>query len=131
MSGWILVGFAVLFVLSIIGYNLIGGIEGAGTGAFAGLLLMLFIFYPVGKASYNERVVSCQVEDKDRGGDNGSYRVYTKDCGVLANGDQWFRGKTNSADIWNQIEKGKRYNFHVVGWRFELFSDFPNILEVK
>ncbi len=80
------------------------------------------------KAHYNERTVSCSVSSKDRA-ENGM-RVYT-DCGVFENGDSWFRGKTDSADIWGRIEPGHRYTFRVVGWRFSPTSDFPNILEVN
>lgn len=128
--GWLIVGVIATLVLATFG-GLFIGIDGFLGGGFIGFLLVALLFYPLAFANYNERTITCQVESKDRGGDNGSYRVYTKDCGTLANSDQWFRGKTESADIWNDIKEGQTHTFQVVGWRFSLLSDFPNILEVK
>lgn len=127
--GWIAFGVIVMGILALLGAGLAGG-EGFLSGGFLGFIVLSFLFYPLGFANHNERVITCHVTEKDRGGDNGSYRVYTEDCGTLANRDQWFRGKTNSADVWNEIKPGQTQRFHVVGWRFELFSDFPNVLEV-
>lgn len=84
-----------------------------------------------GSSHYNDRTITCHVDDKDRGGRDGSYRVYTTDCGTLANKDSWLRGKTNSADVWRDIRSGETQTFHVVGWRFGLLSQFPNILDVR
>lgn len=86
------------------------------------------------RANYNDHIATCTVTDKDRGAThNGSsnYRVYTAECGVLANEDQWLVGKTASADIWAQIERGHTYRFRIVGWRFPLLSHFPNIVSVE
>lgn len=58
------------------------------------------------------------------------YRIYTEQCGVLADGDQWLTGKHNSADIYGQIQVGHTYNFHVVGIRNDTLSEFPNVLAV-
>lgn len=96
----------------------------------AGLVLCLPAAFWA-QAHYNDRHITCTVVDKDRGANDGGYRIYTKQCGVLADSDSWFRGKTNSADIWAQIHVGETYRFHVVGWRFGLTSDFPNILSVE
>lgn len=79
----------------------------------------------------NDRVLTCHVTGKDRGGDNGSYRVYTSDCGTLSNHDSWFRGKTNSGDVQGQIPDKGFITIHVAGSRFGLMSWMPNILEVK
>ena len=78
----------------------------------------------------NDHVVACHVTGKDRGGDNGSYRVYTSDCGTLSNHDTWFRGKTNSGDVQGQIPDKGFITIHVAGSRFGLMSWMPNILEV-
>jgi hypothetical protein len=83
---------------------------------------------------YNDRWRVCTVTGKDRGyASDGSsnYRIYTADCGVFADKDAWLRGKTNSADIFGQIQPGKTYRVHVVGARFGLGSHFPNILAVQ
>ena len=84
--------------------------------------------------AYGDRWRTCTVESKDRGADhdgNSHYRIYTKDCGVLGDGDSWFRGKTNSADIYGRIQPGHTYHFHVVGYRLGLTSHFPNILAAE
>lgn len=80
---------------------------------------------------YNERMLTCHVIGKDRGGKDDSMRVYTSDCGVFDNEDSAWRGKYNSADIFSQVQPGRVQTFHVVGWRNGFLSDFPNILEVK
>lgn len=102
---------------------------GLGIGAFVGFLLSIF---PVNWAQvhYNERSISCHVTEKDRGGKDGGMRVYTS-CGTFQNTDSILRGKNTSADIWARIHPGKTQEFHVVGWRLGLTSDFPNILEVR
>lgn len=128
---WVTIGIILMLTIAIVSAALLGGFESFIGGGFVGFLLLALFFYPLGFATHDERIISCQVTEKDRGGDNGSYRVYTSNCGTLGNHDQWFRGKTDSADVWNQIKPGQTQTFHVVGWRFELLSDFPNVLEVK
>lgn len=126
--GWLVAGLIIWIALAVVGGILIGG-EGVMVGLVLGFFAMLLVFYPVGKATTGEKDITCAVESKDRA--EKSMRIYTTNCGVLENSDQWFKGKVNSADIWNEIKPGTTQTFHVVGWRFELLSDFPNILEVK
>lgn len=134
--GW-LVFALVLFILcavigAVIGFmadDFIGAFGGLFVGGFAGFLLCLF---PISWAQthYNERAVTCHVSEKDRGGKDGGMRVYTS-CGTFQNTDSILRGKNTSADIWARIHPGTTQEFHVVGWRLGLTSDFPNILEVR
>jgi hypothetical protein len=65
------------------------------------------------------------------GGSATSYRVYTRQCDVLEDSDNLLRGKSNSATVFGQIQVGQTYTFHVVGERFSLTSNFPNILAVQ
>lgn len=99
-----------------------------------GVLLIGVVILSNVRAHYNEHDATCTVTGKDRGAnsDSGSshYRVYTKQCGTLEDVDSWWRGKTNSADLYGQIEPGHTYTFHVAGWRLGLTSDFPNIFRV-
>lgn len=86
------------------------------------------------RANYHDHIGTCTVTDKDRGADhkgNSHYRVYTEQCGVLANEDQFLAAKTNSADVWSQIKVGHTYRFRIVGGRFSPLSMFPNIVEVQ
>jgi hypothetical protein len=79
----------------------------------------------------NDHWATCHVTDKDRGGDNGSYRIYTSDCGQLANEDSTLRNKYNSADIWQLIPDKGVVQVRIAGSRAGFFSQFPNVFEVK
>ena len=77
---------------------------------------------------------TCTVQSKDRAGNsNGGsdMRVYTYDCGVLSVADSIFDGRFNSADIYQHLTPEKRYEFATRGFRFPLFSQFPNIISAK
>lgn len=103
-------------------------------GVFLAALVVCGLGGTIARANYNDHVAECTVVDKDRGASHDGtshYRIYTKECGVLANDDQWLVGKTASADVWAQIEKGHTYRLRIVGWRFPLFSQFPNIVSVE
>lgn len=134
--GWLIVGFTLIGIAALIGAA-IGGMEmgclgvvgGLFVGGFCGLLLAILPF-SVAQVHWNERTISCHVTEKDRGGKDGGMRVYTS-CGTFQNTDSILRGKNTSADIWARIHPGKTQEFHVVGWRLGLTSDFPNILEVR
>jgi len=47
---------------------------------------------------------------------------------ILQNKDALFWGKFNSADVQQEIEIGKKYQFTVVGWRIPFLSWFQNIV---
>lgn len=98
----------------------------------AGIAATLFAAFPAAWAQthYNERVITCHVTGKDRGGKEDDMRIYTS-CGVFQNTDSILRSKNTSADIYGRIAIGQTQTFHVVGWRFGFTSDFPNVLEVK
>lgn len=98
----------------------------------AGVAATILAAFPAAWAQthYNERAITCHVNGKDRGGKDDGMRVYTT-CGTFQNTDSILRGKNTSADLWGRIEVGKTQDFHVVGWRLGLTSDFPNILEVR
>lgn len=130
-GGVVLIFISVIIVVAIV----IRLCSSDSVPAIAVSILMTIVAVPmlvdIYSGSYhNERVIECTVTGKDRGGDNGSYRVYTEDCGVLENTDAFFRGKFDSADVWNQIPDEGVVTFHVVGARIPFFSAFPNILEV-
>jgi len=98
----------------------------------AGLAGTIVAAFPAtwAQTRYNERAIDCYVRGKDRGGKENDMRIYTS-CGVFQNTDSILRGKNTSADVWSRITVGKTQSFHVVGWRFGLTSDFPNVLEVR
>ena len=135
--GWVYFGIAIILVMAVAGAVIVGTVEdscfaaliGLGGGGFIGFLVALV---PISYAQthYNERVMECQVLGKDRGGNEDGMRVYTS-CGTFQNTDSLWRGKNTSGDLWGRIHEGTTQEFTVVGWRFGLTSDFPNILEVQ
>jgi hypothetical protein len=74
---------------------------------------------------------TCHVTGKDRGGDDGSYRIYTSDCGQLANQDSVLRLKFDSADVWQQIPNQGPVELRIAGLRFGPLSQFPNVFDVR
>lgn len=101
-----------------------------------GLIVLVLILVYLGSttlagAFYHEHTATCTVTRMDRGGESSAYRIYTAQCGVLANADSLLRGKTDSADVWAQIAVGHTYRFRIVGYRLGLTSDFPNILAIE
>lgn len=80
---------------------------------------------------YNQKVQACVVNEKDRGGSDNGYRVYTS-CGVFDNSNNWLRGKFHSGELWDQIHVGDTLVIERVGSRRFVFWDtYPNILSVK
>lgn len=71
------------------------------------------------------------VEGKDRGADDGSYRVYT-DGATLSVKDIYLSAhpRTNTADVFGDIRVCHRYEVTVRGWEFGLASAMPNIVSV-
>ncbi len=133
-----IIAFVLVLVAIVVGAALFGahqyGVEGfllfGFFGAFVAAIIGICGLSYV-HAHYDERVLTCTVTDKDRGGEDGSYRVYTEECGQLSNNDSMWRGKFDSADVWQDIKPGEELDLRVVGWRSEFFSVFPNILEVE
>ncbi len=135
--GWVYFGIAIIVLMAlcgaVIGASMDEGclpaLVGLVGGGFVGFLVAIV---PISYAQthYNERTISCKVTGKDRGGSEDGMRVYTS-CGTFQNTDSLWRGKNTSADLWSRIHSGETQRFTVVGWRFGLTSDFPNILEVK
>lgn len=136
MTGLIVV--IALFVVAAVGVtwgvNFLTVGDGTATRVTAITCVVVFSFFSwlTYKVTYsNDRWITCTVTSKDRGADDGSYRVYTSNCGQLANEDSWLRGKVNSADVWQQIPEKGTVRLHVAGVRSGFFSQFPNIFAVE
>ena len=100
-------------------------------GVIAAVIVILTGGYSYITDFANEHEAVCHVTGKDRGATSGSYRVYTSNCGTLANRDAWLRGKVNSSDLWQQIPDEGDVSVIVAGVRSGVFSWFPNILAVQ
>jgi len=76
--------------------------------------------------------VVATVKDKvtKRDGDDDKYIIFTNKE-VLENTDEIWALKCDSSDVYSDIEKGKTYEFTVVGLRIKACSCYRNILESK
>lgn len=105
-----------------------------GTFGCLAIVLLLLLAGGIGITKSLHRVehTSCVVEEKDRAaGENGSdMRVYTS-CGIFTVADNFWLLRWNSADVYQQIEVGKTYNFETSGWRVPPLSWFPNIVKAE
>jgi hypothetical protein len=84
-------------------------------------------------AHHDQHVAACTVTSKDRSAKSDSdsrYRIYTNECGVLADEDSLWFGKTHSADLYGQLVPGHTYQLEVAGYRSGLASIFPNIIRI-
>lgn len=109
---------------------------GRNGGVLVGCLLVLIILGGCSGGCYavktgNQSDVTLHVKDKERtGGDSGKYLVFTRE-GVFQDTDNWFLGKTDSSDVYNELERGKAYRCRVQGWRFSLVSWYRNIIRCE
>lgn len=86
-------------------------------------------------AHNNKSVVTGVVDstyNKRSGKSDTFYVVVKMDDGskqVFENEDSIFEGKHNSADVQASLDKGKRYEFKVYGYRVNFFSIYKNIYD--
>lgn len=84
-----------------------------------------------------ERTETCTVIEKTQitapadSAQPSTYRIATRECGVMEVGDSLLKLKFNSADVYHSIEVGNIYNMTVIGWRNGFFSLFPTIIEAE
>lgn len=99
-------------------------------GVLAVCLIGGFLLYDYSKVETRTIIV----ESKDRGGDDGSYRVYT-DGDTLAVKDIYMsfsNFRTDSADLFGDIEVCHKYVVAVRGWENGAFwTMMPNIDHIE
>ena len=104
-------------------------IAGAMLAAIVSALLIIGLSYTMNR---NE-VGPCTVTGKEsvmvEG--NNQYRVYTEECGTFVVKDTLFALRFNSADTYSSLKDGESYQFRTQGFRLEVASSFPNILDYK
>jgi len=126
----------VLVVISLIATGVAYLIAESVVGVVATLVICIIVTGGLTGMNWattyqNDHWATCTVTGKDRGADDGSYRIYTSDCGVLSNEDSVLRQKFSSADFWQQIPDKGVMQFEIAGVRFGPLSHFPNIFDVK
>lgn len=107
--------------------------------AFVVLALVGFGVYFVALKN-SERTVTFKVLGKDSvtvssgSGDSldvhNEYRVYT-DQGTFKVTDTLIYTRFNSADTYGRLQIGHTYTCRAAGWRFGLFSWFPNLISCQ
>lgn len=70
------------------------------------------------------------VETNGDGSVTSKYLVFT-DQGVFENQDTIFHFKFNSSDVYGELSAGDTFEISYYGWRVELLSWYPNIIEVR
>jgi hypothetical protein len=78
------------------------------------------------KVTSKERIVETDDDNKIE----SFYLVYT-DKGTLKLEDDVLRGNWESSDVYGKLKNDSSYTFTTTGYRFSLFSIYPNIIEVR
>lgn len=103
---------------------------------FCALILAVAIGFNIAGNS-NEQTYVATVTDKDiKNYDKTSkYLIFTKtddgETRVFSVEDSILRWRFNSSDVYAEIEVGKTYRFTTVGFRFEPFSWYENIIDYQ
>jgi len=98
---------------------------------FASIILVLIsVWFTL--PFWSSREVTATVVDKARitVEDRGYYLIYT-DEKVYKNKDCFVCWKFNSSNIYGELRKGETYQLKVYGFRFPIFSLYPNIWKVE
>lgn len=101
---------------------------GAGIALVAVVVLALFL--GTCASFVKEDSVQFKVDNKEAvQKDNGNqYRVYAADSdAVYVVSDSILKLRFNSANVYNEIKEGRRYDCKKFGWRVPLFSMFENL----
>lgn len=109
-----------------------------GEGALTAVIL-LFLAIMIGLGIWvntlryhNQQTVRITVSDKERvvdqDGGSARYLIYTPNE-TFENTDALWVGKFNSGDVYGQLERGKQYDCLVMGYRFQYFSTYRDIVK--
>jgi hypothetical protein len=67
--------------------------------------------------------------DDQASGSSHKYLVFTRAGHVMENTDAWLHGKMDSSNVQALFSQGKTYTCPIYGFRFFLFSSYPDILD--
>ncbi|MEE3344429.1 MAG: hypothetical protein VZS44_10085 [Bacilli bacterium] len=111
---------------------------GSGQTIFAILVVLLVIWLVLGESilkviNPQTYIVTVQSKEvKNTSDDSGKYLVFTVDAEtgesrVFEVTDSLWKGRFNSADVYNMIQINHTYKFETGGYRIPLLSYYPNI----
>ena len=99
------------------------------------LVIATMMFCLTGCTDYmNEQTIQCVVKDKWIKRPSGSDdELYLINCGgtTYKISDLLWKGKFNSADIYGNLEIGKKYELSISGYLWSYFSEYQNINDYK
>lgn len=98
------------------------------------LLICAPLFYEytlIGSTVCNHTVHVTDKYIKSNSNNNQIYLIVDNDTNIYKDVDDLWYWKFNSSDVYVQMKPGHDYNVTSIGWRFEWFSDYPNILSAK
>lgn len=99
------------------------------------LVIATMVFCLTGCTDYmNEQIIQCVVKDKwikRPSGDDDELYLINCDGTTYKISDLLWKGKFNSADIYGNLEIGKKYELSISGYRWSYFSKYQNINEYK
>lgn len=116
--------------------GLLGAVLDSAKGIVVAIVLMalalVFGAYVISTYAV-EHTATCTVQEKSfsQSSSGSTYRISTKECGVLDVTDNWLKHETHSADIYYSIHKGKTYEFSYTGYRIPLLSEFPKVFKAE
>lgn len=96
------------------------------------IFISIIYIYCVMPYTNNQEIV-ITVKDKyiKTEGNQQRYLVVDTDNNTYEVTDLFFRGKFNSTDLYNLLEKGNKYKIEISGNRLHFLSRYPNINKVN
>jgi hypothetical protein len=97
------------------------------------LALIALIAYPLisfvtsQMNNYSETITITRLDDQATGNNGHQYLIFTPQ-GVFKDTDNFWRGKFNSSDLFNELQVGATYRCQVHGERQHLSSNYPDLM---
>lgn len=104
-----------------------GGCAGLIILAVVGLIWAIPSFITAQLNNSTQVITVTRLDDQSLGKSGHQYLVFT-DKGVFKDTDNLWLGKTNSSDLYNQLQVGSTYRCAVHGVRQHLTSNYPDLL---
>jgi len=99
------------------------------------IILLLFLAWPVYKLIYafmtGEETITIDEKWVKYKGNDAKYLISSEDEQVFQITDSIIKWRWDSSNLYARLDEGKTYEIKTQGFRFPLFSDYKNILEVE
>ena len=94
------------------------------------ILIGLFFCYLFFERFLTEKEITITVTNSVKFGDEpGRYLIFTEDE-VFEDEDNYYHDKTNAAEVFKTLQKGRTYKVKVVSFYLPLIPHFRNIIDV-